>query len=95
LKHPFSDGNGRVGHEILKFMLSKNKYPKLMVPFKTRMEYLNAMKSGDKKLYKQMVTGFTDVIINQYENSLKDKLKTIITTPEKTGQLGITDWINE
>jgi len=95
ITHPFSDGNGRVGREILNFMLAKNKFPKLLFPGKTRPQYIGALKQGNEEDYRGMVTGFTDLIIGQYEKALKDNLKKVVTTPEKTGQRRITQWIEE
>jgi hypothetical protein len=50
---------------------------------------------GDNDCYSDMVTSFTDLIINQYERTLKEQLKKIVSLPEKTGQMRITDWIEE
>jgi len=49
--HPFADGNGRVGREILNFMLSKNEFPQIYIKEKQRSEYLTALQKGNEENY--------------------------------------------
>jgi Fic family protein len=42
--HPFSDGNGRVGREVLNFMLMREGYPKLLLGY-PREDYIQALET--------------------------------------------------
>ncbi|MDA4134750.1 MAG: Fic family protein [Thaumarchaeota archaeon] len=46
--HPFEDGNGRVGREILNFMLNRSGYPEITVGVRERGRYLAALRDADK-----------------------------------------------
>ena len=41
--HPFSDGNGRISRIMMNFVLSKNKYPMLNIPYSNRDGYYTAL----------------------------------------------------
>ncbi len=41
--HPFSDGNGRISRIMMNFVLSKNKYPMLNIPYSNRDSYYTAL----------------------------------------------------
>jgi len=45
--HPFQDGNGRVGREILNYMLEQNGFPPIYILPKHRSEYLTALQEGN------------------------------------------------
>lgn len=45
--HPFKDGNGRVGREIMRLILQENGYPTVFIDMKTREEYLKSMDKGN------------------------------------------------
>jgi len=45
--HPFQDGNGRVGREILNYMLTQEGFPPIYVTPKQRSEYLSALQDGN------------------------------------------------
>lgn len=46
--HPFQDGNGRTGREILNFMLMKNGYPKIYITPEERSAYIDALEKGNQ-----------------------------------------------
>ena len=93
--HPFSDGNGRVGREILNYMLFSDKYPKLLFPKKDRSRYIGALKLGNSENYKEMVDEFADILIEQNLEFLHDRTKEMIALPIKEGQRRITDFFND
>lgn len=41
--HPFSDGNGRISRLMMNFVLKKNKFPFLDIPYTKRDSYYNAL----------------------------------------------------
>ncbi|UCH89890.1 MAG: Fic family protein, partial [Thermoplasmata archaeon] len=47
--HPFADGNGRVGRILMNFILNKNRYPMLDIPYRNRNSYYNALERSQTK----------------------------------------------
>ena len=47
--HPFGDGNGRISRLIMNFILSKYKYPILIIEYKKRPSYYKSLRKADKK----------------------------------------------
>jgi Fic family protein len=41
--HPFADGNGRISRLLMNFVLNKNKFPMLNIPYEKRRSYYNAL----------------------------------------------------
>jgi Fic family protein len=91
--HPFTDGNGRVGREILNYMLLKNKYPKLLFLGGDRDRYISALKLGNDNNYSEMVSIFANVILEQNTNALLANLEKLVAIPPKRGQTRLTDFI--
>jgi fido (protein-threonine AMPylation protein) len=60
--HPFEDGNGRVGREILNFMLRRNGYPGIVVGLSERSAYLAAIREGDERNFVPIVDFVVDRI---------------------------------
>jgi len=52
--HPFHDGNGRVGREILNYMLKHSGYPEIYITMKQRSEYLNVLQEGNQGNYEPL-----------------------------------------
>ena len=44
--HPFGDGNGRITRLVMNFILYKNKYPMLDIPYEGRNSYYNALEKA-------------------------------------------------
>jgi len=76
--HPFADGNGRVGREILNYMLDWQKYPRLLFLGKDRARYIGALRHGNSEKYPEMITTFADLIIGQRMNILKNSIKNLL-----------------
>jgi fido (protein-threonine AMPylation protein) len=92
--HPFVDGNGRVGRELLNFMLVRSGYPRLLFPGKERDSYIGSLKLGNDQKYPEMVERFIEVISDQRLGILDRNLKTLIGAPRKAGQLRLDDFVS-
>jgi Fic family protein len=90
--HPFTDGNGRVGREIFNYMLRRSGYPKLLFLGSERSNYIKMLKLGNEEKYKEMITKFALLIIEQRLKVLKANLEKIVIPPKKRGQLRIEDF---
>lgn len=91
--HPFTDGNGRVGREILNYMLVRSGYPRMLFPGKDRDKYIGTLKLGNVGKYLKMITEFIEVISGQRLDILDKNLKKVIQKPKKTGQLRLDDFV--
>ena len=69
--HPFVDGNGRVGRELLNFILKKCDFPPVILEVKHRQEYIRALMSADKGNYERLIRFITDTLYRQYDDLLK------------------------
>lgn len=47
--HPFGDGNGRITRLVMNFILDKNKYPMLDIPYEGRSGYYNSLERAQVK----------------------------------------------
>ena len=92
--HPFVDGNGRVGREILNFMLSKNKYPRVLFLGEDRENYLNALKHGNEGKYSLMVNYFAGIIIKQRLSVLKENIEKLMRQEPVGKQRRLTDFFS-
>ena len=45
--HPFEDGNGRIARLMMNYILARHSYPLIVVPTKTKQEYLSALSAVD------------------------------------------------
>jgi fido (protein-threonine AMPylation protein) len=72
--HPFLDGNGRVGREVLNHMLTKSDYPRLIVTKSGRENYLEGFLRGNKEEFELMVSRFIDLLMDKRANLFQDIL---------------------
>jgi len=93
--HPFTDGNGRVGREMLNYMLMKSGYPRLLFLGEDRDLYIRSLKYGNLDEYSKMVGVFVFLIDSQRYNLLVDGLEKVVKPPKRTGQLRITDFATQ
>lgn len=90
--HPFTDGNGRVGREILNFMLMRSGYPKMLFLGESREKYIEALRYGNSEDYSKMIEIFYDIITEQRLNLLMKNFAKVIVEPPVIGQLRLTDF---
>lgn len=45
--HPFEDGNGRIARLMMNFIFARHGYPLVVIPTKTKQQYLDALSSSD------------------------------------------------
>ncbi len=70
--HPFSDGNGRISRLIMNFVLTKNNFPLLDIPYTKRNSYYNALeRSQINKEDNIFIQWFFRRYINEYQRYLK------------------------
>jgi Fic family protein len=91
--HPFTDGNGRVGREILNFMLVKSGYPRMLFPGRERERYIRSMKLGNDGKYPEMISSYIETVMSQRLGILDKNLKKVIQRPKKSGQLLLDDFV--
>jgi Fic family protein len=77
--HPFADGNGRVGREILNFMLASKGYPRLLITHNERADYLEALRLGNENNFKEMTAKFADICIRQKADILRENVQKILS----------------
>lgn len=90
--HPFTDGNGRVGREIFNYMLMRAKYPKLLFLGSDRQLYIESLRYGNQDQYFDMIDIFVNLINKQRYDILMKNLEKVVKSPQKTGQLRLTDF---
>jgi Fic family protein len=90
--HPFADGNGRVGREIINYLLQKEDYPKLLFLGKDRDTYISALKLGNNGDYAKMISLFSGLIMRQRSEVIKENLKKVVIPPQRRGQMRLTDF---
>jgi Fic family protein len=70
--HPFADGNGRISRLIMNFILHKNGYPMLNIPYENRSSYYTALeRSQIKNLEMIFLQWFFKRYIKEYKRYLR------------------------
>jgi len=75
--HPFTDGNGRVGRELLNFILKKNNFPPIIIEVKKRQEYIKSLMKADGGNMMYLILFIMETLVNQYKNLMKIDKKEI------------------
>lgn len=66
--HPFSDGNGRISRLMMNFILNKNEFPMLDIPYENRNGYYTALeRSQTKKEEKIFLQWFFKRYLKEYK----------------------------
>lgn len=84
--HPFEDGNGRTGRELLNYILKRNGFPPIYITPNRRSDYLNALEAGNSENFIPLI----DFIVNRivatfvYIMSKSSWLRRIINSKEAT-----------
>jgi len=91
--HPFTDGNGRVGREILNYMLTRSHYPRLLFLGKDRSRYIGALKEGNIEDYSEMVATFAQLIVEQRLRILEERLRQVAPGVKRVGQTRLEEFV--
>lgn len=70
--HPFSDGNGRVGRELVRLMLQFFGFPSIFIGPKHREEYLKCLDSGNNGNHTPLVEFFVSRLIEANTSLIKN-----------------------
>jgi Fic family protein len=92
--HPFSDGNGRVGREVLNYLLDHYHYPKFFFPGKYRERYIKALISGNNEQYQDMVESIASLLFDQYSDALQSNLKSVVIPVREKEQKRLADYFS-
>jgi Fic family protein len=65
--HPFGDGNGRITRLITNFILYKKQFPLMVIEYKNRKQYYNALRKADKGEEEIFVRYFIRRYITKYQ----------------------------
>ncbi len=66
--HPFSDGNGRVGRELLRIILKENGFPSIYISMKDRESYLKSLDAADNNDYKPIIEFVTNNLLEVHKD---------------------------
>ncbi len=83
--HPFIDGNGRVGREIMRIQLRSHGYPFLYIGKEHRERYLKALDVGNEGNYRDLVSFVVSLIIDEFfehTKYLRDSLNELLESEE-------------
>jgi len=70
--HPFSDGNGRISRLMMNFVLNRNNFPMLDIPYENRNGYYTALERAQiKKEEKIFLQWFFKRYLKEYKGFLK------------------------
>ncbi len=70
--HPFGDGNGRLSRLMMNFVLHKNEYPLMDIPYTKRNSYYTALERSQVKMDE---SPFLNWFFNRYSKEWKSYLK--------------------
>jgi Fic family protein len=81
--HPFAEGNGRTGREILNFILKKNGFPPIFFGRTEREQYLHALDAGNEGNHIPLIRFISWRVLESaksYKKQVIDKLGSIHET---------------
>lgn len=77
--HPFADGNGRVGREILNYMLTRKGYPGLLITLDERSAYMEALRLGNENKFEELAAVFARICTSQKKDILRDNVQRLLS----------------
>jgi Fic family protein len=70
--HPFIDGNGRVGRELLNFILRRYGYPSIIIPVESREGYISSLEKANEGDYGPMLIFLIEIMVEDYVKVLRN-----------------------
>ena len=64
--HPFTDGNGRTARLMMNWILTRSKFPPVIVEFADREQYYADLEKGDVGNHKPFALFLGDLLLDQY-----------------------------
>lgn len=90
--HPFVDGNGRVGREVLNYMLIREKFPRLLFLGVDRNRYIDALRAANGDDYKTLIATLADIVIDQRRRVMEERLVALARPRRPVGQMRLFDF---
>jgi len=82
--HPFRNGNGRVGRELINYFLERFEYPPVYLEKEDRENYLSALAAGNDDKLKPLVNLFFNKLMTNHAKFLEQVKETTETAKKFT-----------
>jgi len=85
--HPFKDGNGRVGRELLRLILKQHGFPTIFIDKKNREKYLKSLDAGNNKNFRELTEFIVDNLLAVHNNLIETTRKKLNKDVEEVQEM--------